>query len=56
MIDLLIALDMEGKYQRWLAADPSARRLDGEALRYAFRSLYRTFATTLLFEYDARRL
>jgi hypothetical protein len=56
MLDLLIALDMETKYRRWLAADETARRLDGEALRYAFREIYKTFATTLLFEYETRRV
>lgn len=54
MIDLFIAVDMETKYQKWLAVDEAARRLDGTALRYIFRSLYQTFATTLLFEYETR--
>jgi hypothetical protein len=55
MIDLIIAVDCEAKYRRWLAADISAHTLDDLAplsTRRVFTELYRAFASSLLFAYE----
>jgi len=56
MIDLIIAVDCEAKYRRWIAADISAHTLDDLAplsTRRVFTQLYRAFASKELFAYEA---
>jgi len=55
MIDLLIALDIEAMYLKWLNASPAARRLDARCpddTRKVFTQIYRAFATSLPSAYE----
>lgn len=58
MLDLLIAIDVEAKYQKWRATDTAVARLDAQNpadMRRLFVRIYRMFsATPLLFEYEAK--
>lgn len=48
MIDLIIALDYEVKYWKWLRCSAAARRLDARCpddTRKVFTQLYRAFAS-----------
>jgi hypothetical protein len=55
MIDLIIALDIEVKYSKWLNACPAACRLNIWApadTRKVFTQIYRAFASKELFAYE----
>lgn len=55
MIDLLIAIDIEVKYRRWIVASLAAWRLDASHpgdTRRVFTQIYGAFPSELLLEYE----
>lgn len=58
MLNLLIAIDMEVKFNKWARADRAVDRLNVLApadMRRLFVYIYKAFPTSLLFAYEAQR-
>ena len=58
MLNLLVIIDLEVKYQRWLRADAAARRLDAQSpedMRRLFTYIWRAYPTSLVFEFEVER-
>ena len=58
MLNLIVIIDLEVKYQKWLRADIAAARLNvlsPKDMRRLFTYIWRAYPTSLVFEYEVKR-